>query len=73
MTKKFNILEHNKQKINKALIMDGCERFISIFCDSIKEYHPGVRKTLVEELYKGSTISKEGDKTVITLRFPKDD
>ena len=71
MKSNFNIVKYTHERINEAILKDSCQRFINLLCDDLKISHLDVRETLIEELYKGSVTSVEGNKRIITFRFPR--
>lgn len=73
MTKEFNILERQKERLLDAILRDSCTNFVNGLCELIHEENEGVKKSMVDEFCKYSTLGFKNGRILVTFRCSKNE
>ena len=73
MTEEFNILERQKERLLDAIRRTACINFVNGICELIHEENGDVKKSMVDEFCKYSTIGLKNGRILVTFRCSKDE
>ena len=73
MTKEFNIIERQKERLLNAILIDACTNFVNGICELIHEENENVKKSMVDEFCKYSTLGLKNGRILVTFRCSKNE
>lgn len=73
MTKEFNILERQIERLTDVILIEACTNFVNGICELIHENNKDIKKYMVDEFCKYSTLGLKNGRILVTFRCSKNE